>query len=145
MSGYNTLPPGADSSIVKPFKAHIPDSKVQQFKELIKLCPIGPEVYENNDRGNADRFLGMTRKWLSDAKEQWLNTFDWRKEEEYINSFPNFVARVKEDETGETIDVHFVALFSKRKDAVPIAFFHGWPGELNPMTALLSPMQKSFS
>lgn len=39
-----------------------------------------------------------------------------------INTFPQFTATV------EDIKVHFLALFSERKDAIPIVFLHGWPG-----------------
>ena len=125
MSGYDSLPSGAGAN-VKKFKVHIPDEKLDEFKLLIKLSPIGPAVYENSD-GNHDRKLGMTRKWLTEAKDQWLNNFDWRAHEAYINSFPNFTVPVTDD-GGEKFDVHFVALFSRKKDAVPIVFFHGWPG-----------------
>lgn len=47
------------------------------------------------------------------------------------------MARV-DDEAG-TFDIHFVALFSKRPDAVPVIFIHGWPGsflEFLPMSQL---------
>jgi microsomal epoxide hydrolase len=36
--------------------------------------------------------------------------------------------------------LHFVALFSERKDAIPIVFMHGWPGsfiEFLPMLELI--------
>jgi microsomal epoxide hydrolase len=62
-----------------------------------------------------------------------------RKEEEHINSFPNFTTDVKDDD-GTVFHVHFTALFSSNPDAIPIAFFHGWPGsflEFLPLMDLL--------
>ena len=50
-----------------------------------------------------------------------------RKREDYINSFPNYTLPIKDDD-GHDYTVHFVALFSEKEDAVPIAFYHGWPG-----------------
>lgn len=126
MSGYDSLPAGASPNI-KPFKAHVSDDKLNEFMQLIKVSPIGPVTYENSD-GNEDRGFGMTRKWLVAAKDQWLNKFDWRAQEDYINSFPNYTVQVTDDD-GEKFDIHFAALFSKKKDAIPIAFFHGWPGQ----------------
>lgn len=127
MSGYDSLPAGASNNI-RIFEANIPEEKLNELKQLIKLSPIGPVVYEN-DEGNHDRGFGMTRKWLVDAKEQWLNKFDWRVQEDCINSFPNFIVPITDD-GGDKFDVHFLALFSKKKDAIPIAFFHGWPGQI---------------
>jgi microsomal epoxide hydrolase len=42
---------------------------------------------------------------------------------------------------GSSFDIHFVALFSERKDAVPILMLHGWPGsflEFLPILRLLT-------
>jgi hypothetical protein len=125
MSGYDHLPSTAGSNI-KPFKAHVSDEKLEEFKLLIKLAPIAPLVYENG-KGNQDRRWGTPRDWIIDAREYWLTKFHWRAREDYINSFPNFMVSVT-DEFGGKFDVHVVALFSKKPDAIPIAFFHGWPG-----------------
>lgn len=50
-----------------------------------------------------------------------------RERETYINSFPNFVVDV--DDQDGPFRVHFAALFSKKQDAIPLLFMHGWPGE----------------
>jgi microsomal epoxide hydrolase len=51
---------------------------------------------------------------------------DRRKTEDHINSFANYKAKV--DHNGDTFEVHFVGLFSEKKDARPIIMTHGWPG-----------------
>jgi microsomal epoxide hydrolase len=50
-----------------------------------------------------------------------------RATERYNNSFPNFIAEVP-DIDNEIFRIHFVALFSKVPNAIPILFMHGWPG-----------------
>jgi microsomal epoxide hydrolase len=50
-----------------------------------------------------------------------------RAVEKTNNSFPNYIAHVKDDD-GEEFKIHFLALFSKKKDAVPLLYMHGWPG-----------------
>jgi microsomal epoxide hydrolase len=50
-----------------------------------------------------------------------------RSEEDFINSFPQFKTIVTDDD-GSKHEIHFMALLSEKKDAIPIAFFHGWPG-----------------
>ena len=45
-----------------------------------------------------------------------------------MNIFPNYIAAVKDDD-GCEYHIHFVALFSKKHDAIPLMCIHGWPGE----------------
>jgi microsomal epoxide hydrolase len=62
-----------------------------------------------------------------------------RAVEAEINSFPNYHLPITHD--GSSFDIHFVALFSERKDAVPILMLHGWPGsflEFLPILRLLT-------
>ncbi|EUC37785.1 hypothetical protein COCCADRAFT_33094 [Bipolaris zeicola 26-R-13] len=128
-----------DAQQTTPFELHVEEEKLQDFKTLLKLSPIAKETYENKqDEGGHGRF-GISRKWIVDAKKEWLETFDWRKEENIINSFPNFKTTINDDD-GNKYDIHFVALFSTKPDTIPIAFFHGWPGsflEFVPMMDLL--------
>ena len=73
MAAYSTLP-----STVKvkptPFTVSIPEEKLQQFQQLLKLSPVGIDTYENQQE---DLRFGLTRKWLSEAKAQWEDDFDW--------------------------------------------------------------------
>ena len=77
-------------------------------------------------------------------KKVWLNEFDWRIHEDRINSFPNFKASVKDTE-GNTIEIQSLALFSEKADAIPIAFFHGWPGSICEFLDLLDILKKRYS
>jgi microsomal epoxide hydrolase len=139
MADYSTLPPGATLQ-PKPFKAHVPEEKLQLLKDLVKLSPIAAPTFENT---NAGRHFGMNRDWLANAKEEWTTKFDWRKQEDRINASPNFTVLVKDD-SGIEIDVHFLALFSKKKDAIPIAFYHGWPGSILEFIDLLELLKKKY-
>lgn len=49
-----------------------------------------------------------------------------RKSEEEFNSFPHYTAPLSTN--GHNHTIHFMALFSKNKDAVPVIMTHGWPG-----------------
>jgi microsomal epoxide hydrolase len=139
MADYSTLPQGATLK-PKPFKAHVPEEKLQLLKDLVKISPIAAPTFENT---NAGRHFGMKREWLADAKEEWSTKFDWRKQEDRINASPNFTVLVKDD-AGIEIDVHFLALFSKKKDAIPIAFYHGWPGSILEFLDLLELLKKKY-
>ena len=73
MGDYKKLPSKAKVKPT-PFEAKVSEDKLSEFKQLIKLSPIGPATYENQQE---DRKWGMTRKWLSDAKEHWHTKYDW--------------------------------------------------------------------
>ncbi|KAK4546407.1 hypothetical protein LTR36_002084 [Oleoguttula mirabilis] len=150
MADYSKIPASAKLQ-PKPFTAHVDNEKLQHMRELLKLSPIGPAVFENSskDQGEnlmstTDRKYGMRRDWLSNAKEHWLNKFDWRKHEDHINSFPNFTVPVTDDD-GITTDLHFMALFSEKADAVPIAFYHGWPGSFLEFLKIFELLRKRYS
>src|SRR5262245_27920355 len=121
MADFSKIPASATLD-VKPFKAHVDDERLKHFKDLVKLSPVGPAVFENT---NCGRRYGMNRDWLTNAKKVWEGDYDWRKCEDRINSFPNFMASVKDAEDN-TIEVQFLALFSEKPDAIPIGFYHGW-------------------
>lgn len=136
---YATLP-STRTLDVRPFKAHVDQSKLDHMKELLSLSPVAPVTFENTHVG---RKFGIERHFAQNAKKVWLNDFDWRKHEDYINSFPNFKTTVT-DRTGNIIDVQFLALFSERPDAVPIAFFHSWPGSICQFLDILALLKERY-
>ncbi|KAK5064705.1 hypothetical protein LTR84_000539 [Exophiala bonariae] len=144
--GFETLPNGA-SSTIKPWRVDIPQESLDELNVLLKRTPLAPPTYENSLPDAEDRHLGVRRDWLTAAKKHWEDGgFDWRKKEEYINTFPHFKAQIHDDALSSDFDIHFVALFSKRSDAIPIVFVHGWPGsflEFLPMLELLRSRYKT--
>ena len=138
---YGVIPAGG-SLKPKPFYAHVAETRLRLFKDLIKLSPIAPPVYENS-KDRIRRPYGMRREWLLNAKEVWENEFDWREHEDRINSYPNFTVEIEDDQDGE-IQVHFIALFSRRLDALPIVLYHGWPGNFLEFTDLLDLLQERY-
>lgn len=122
-------------SSARPFTLHIPDQDLSEWRQLLQLSRLGPKTYENQQK---EENYGITYDWLSKAKDHWLNTYDWRAQESHINSFPNYKMTIDE------IDVHFVALFSQNKDAIPILFMHGWPGSFIEFLPMLEQLKKKW-
>ncbi|EGP86991.1 uncharacterized protein MYCGRDRAFT_71676 [Zymoseptoria tritici IPO323] len=119
---------------VKPFKAAVSDSALEDFKQLLRLSKVGPATLENSSQ--ADSAYGLSRDWTEKAKDYWLNKYDWRKTEERINSFENYKATIT-GEDGENLDIHFLALRSSKPDAVPVVLLHGWPGSVLEFLGML--------
>lgn len=139
---FDTLPSKA-SLKPKPFTAHVSDEALNDFKQLVKLSKIGPKTFENQVTDVKDyNNWGISRQWLADAKQRWENGYDWRRTEAEINKFPNYTVDIEED--GSTFSVHFIALFSKKADAVPIVLLHGWPGSILEFLGVLDIWQKKY-
>ncbi|KAJ8114567.1 hypothetical protein OPT61_g3578 [Boeremia exigua] len=122
-------------SSAKPFTLNIPDQDLDEWRQLLKLSKLAPKTWEGSQE---DRRFGVTHKWLFETKEYWLNTYSWRDEEKRINSFPNYRMQI------DGVDLHFVALFSEKKDAIPIQFLHGWPGSFIEFLPMLSLIREQY-
>ncbi|USW53907.1 Putative epoxide hydrolase, alpha/Beta hydrolase [Septoria linicola] len=139
---FDQLPSSA-SLKPKPFKAAVSDEDLDHFKQLLKLSKIGPKTFENLTTDVKDyRSWGISRQWLSDAKQHWETKYDWRKTEARINSFNNYTVSIEEE--GFTFDMHFVALFSEKPDAVPLLLSHGWPGSFLEFLAVLDLLRTKY-
>ncbi|KAJ7645429.1 Alpha/Beta hydrolase protein [Mycena polygramma] len=128
--------PATAKSTPTPFKVAVPDAAIDELQTLLKLAKVAPPTYESL---RPDAKFGVTTDWIQKAKNEWAN-FDWRKVEARINAFPQFKIPVA-DTDGTSFDIHFLALFSEKPDAIPILMLHGWPGsflEFLPILTMLS-------
>ncbi|KAF4632914.1 hypothetical protein G7Y89_g5203 [Cudoniella acicularis] len=139
LSGFSMAPLNATLKL-RPFRAAVPDKEVEHFKSLLRLSKVGPMTYEN--LAESAQF-GLQRERLKRAKEIWEQGYDWRKTEERINSFPNFVVPVEYE--GDLFSIHFVALFSQRQDALPVLLLHGWPGSFLEFLGVLDVYRNKYS
>ena len=140
---FSSLP--SDATLKpKSFKAHVSDEELNDFKQLLKLSKIGPKTYENQVADVKDfTHFGISRQWLQEAKQRWESGYDWRKTEDRINSYPNYTVEIEEE--GFKFDVHFIALFSEKKDAVPLALLHGWPGSFLEFLGTLDVLKSKYN
>ena len=69
---FGILPENAKN--VEPFTAHVPNGELMAFKEVLRHSKIIAPSYENTQE---DRRYGVTRAWMANAKEYWLDKFDW--------------------------------------------------------------------
>ncbi|KIV79949.1 hypothetical protein PV11_07488 [Exophiala sideris] len=118
-------------SPIRPYTISVPESKIERLKQKLALFDLPDEVpgVEPWSRGPP----------LADIKRlaaYWANGFDWRKVEAKLNSIPNFMTSIDVDGFS-TYDVHFVHQTSKVKNAVPLLFAHGWPGNFTEVTKVL--------
>ncbi|THY26078.1 alpha/beta-hydrolase [Aureobasidium pullulans] len=111
------------------------------LKALLRITPIASQTYESS-LPDADRRFGIRHDWLLKAIKEWRDTFDWRKHEVHMNTFDHFHMNI-DDKVGN-FHIHFVAMFSKKKDAVPLMLLHGWPGSFLVFLPTLDKLRKRY-
>ena len=139
---YNTFP-GQVSLKPEEYNAHVTDLELEGFKIALRISRLGPKTYENQVADPKDyRSFGINRQWLEEAKEYWLHNYDWRKTEDRINSLNNWTVKIEHE--GFEFHTHFVGLFSKKPDAVPLLLLHGWPGTFLEFLYVVEEFKKRY-
>ncbi|KAL8983572.1 MAG: hypothetical protein Q9205_002231 [Flavoplaca limonia] len=98
--------------------------------ELIK----NTQLPEEPQYPGVEPFYGIDLEVLKSLRENWLNTFDWEKEQASLNSFKHFTATI------EGLTIHFVHKTSNDPDAIPLLLTHGWPGSFLEFLPVIDPL-----
>lgn len=84
---------------------------------------------------------GFNSEFLKKVREYWMNTYNWREQEAYLNSFPHFKTNIA------GLDIHFI--HSKPKEeakknvkVLPLLLLHGWPGSFVEFTKIIPLLTK---
>lgn len=85
--------------------------------------------------------FGTNEAYLKELVNYWLTKYDWRKQEEALNRYPQYMADVK------GVKIHFQYIKGKGKDAKPLVLTHGWPDSylrFQKIIPLLTEGEQSF-
>ena len=100
---------------MQPFVLNIESNILEDISVRLKATRL-PE-----DFGNQDWRYGTERSYLGGLLEYWINDYDWKKTEEEINSYPNFICEIND------IPIHFLFVKGSGGSAKPLLLTHGWP------------------
>jgi microsomal epoxide hydrolase len=125
---------------VRPFAISHSDSQVADLKTLLRLSPLAPSVFENDDSRQGK--YGVSRSWMRSTRDAWLQ-FDWVSYEKKLNAYPHFVASVPDPaiRQGYKHDIHFVGVYNSDPKATPLILLHGWPGSFIEFLPLIEHLQ----
>lgn len=106
-----------------------------------------PFLLQRPRRPHQRHLYGISRDWLVTAQETWASPsfFSWRAHERRQNAFPQFKINITVPSDGEPFELHFAALFSTNKSAVPITLLHGWPGSWSEFAGVLDLLAKKYT
>ena len=112
---------------MEPFKINVEESVLIDLKQRLANTRWPGEITDSSWQ------YGTNLAYVKELCDYWLNEFDWRAQEQRINSFSNFVASVS------GLNVHFIYEKGKGPNSIPLIITHGWPStypeivDINPM------------
>jgi pimeloyl-ACP methyl ester carboxylesterase len=117
----------ADTTI-RPFHASIPQAAIDDMRKraLATRWPDKETVADHSQGAQLARLQALVRYWGTD--------YDWRKGEAKLNALPQFVTTI------DGVDIHFIHVRSRHKNALPLIISHGWPGSVFEQIKLIAPL-----
>ncbi|MGO4436867.1 epoxide hydrolase family protein [Rhizobium sp. RAF56] len=118
----------AASEAITPFHVHFSDHDLADLRRRV-AATRWPD--KETVSGHTQGVQLATIKKLAD---HWAKHYDWRKIEAKLNSYPQFVTNI------DGLDIHFIHVRSKEKNALPIIITHGWPGSIIEQLKIIEPL-----
>ncbi len=99
----------------KSFKINIKQSILDDLKSRIANTRWTDEIE------NSKWEYGTSKTYLEELCKYWENSFDWKKQEEYLNSFPHFKTTI------DGVGLHYIHQKGESKNSIPLLLTHGYP------------------
>ncbi|VVD83056.1 multidrug MFS transporter [Pandoraea aquatica] len=116
-----------DTSI-RPFQFHASEQSLKDLRQRIAATKWPSRELVN------DGTQGVQLETMKKLAQYWANDYDWRRVESKLNALPQFVTNI------DGVDIHFIHVRSKNKNALPIIVTHGWPGSVVEQLKLIDPL-----
>jgi len=113
---------------IRPFKHHVPEAELTELRRRV-LATKWP------DRETVkDATQGVQLATTQALAHYWATEYNWRKIEEKLNALPQFLTEI------DGLDIHFIHVRSKHKNALPLIVTHGWPGSIIEQMKIVGPL-----
>jgi len=119
---------GSDKTAIRPFKVNFSDAELADMRRRINATkwPERETV--------ADATQGVQLATTQKLARYWGTEYDWRPCEARLNALPNFITEI------DGLDIHFIHVRSKEKNALPVIVTHGWPGSVTEQLKIVEPL-----
>jgi pimeloyl-ACP methyl ester carboxylesterase len=113
---------------IRPFHVDVPDEKLADLRRRLAATrwPSAELVTDSSQ--------GVQSKMLQKLARYWEKDYDWRKVEKKLNGLPQFSTTI------DGLEVHFIQVKSRHKNAMPLIITHGWPGSVIEMLDVIGPL-----
>lgn len=113
---------------IHPFKYKATEGQLEELRRRIKATRFPErEIVDDSSQGVQSATIEKLAKY-------WAEDYDWRKVEARLNALPQFTTSI------DGVNIHFIHVRSKHKDALPIIVTHGWPGSVIEQLKIVEPL-----
>jgi pimeloyl-ACP methyl ester carboxylesterase len=116
------------SAEIRPFRVQFSDEALADMKRRVEATRW-PEREIVPDQSQ-----GVQLATIQKLASYWAKNYDWRKAEAKLNSYPQFKTNI------DGVDIHFIHVRSKEKNALPVIVTHGWPGSIIEQLKIIDPL-----
>ena len=113
---------------IRPFHVNVPEKKLADLKRRILATQWPEQEYVK------DASQGVQLATMKALAKYWATEYDWRKVEARLNALPQFITTI------DGLDIHFIHVRSKHKNALPVIITHGWPGSIIEQLKVIGPL-----
>jgi pimeloyl-ACP methyl ester carboxylesterase len=120
--------PVPDGTAIRGFKVKVAEADLADLRRRLKATRW-PEKETVDDLSQGPQLAK-----LQELVRYWATDYDWRKGEAKLNSFPQFKTNI------DGVDIHFIHVRSRHRNALPLLIAHGWPGSVFEQIKLIGPL-----
>ena len=113
---------------IRPFQIHVPQEALDDLRQRL-AATRWPEKETVTDQSQ-----GVQSATMKELVLYWQTDYDWRKVEAKLNALPQFITTI------DGLDIHFIHVRSRHKNALPLIITHGWPGSVLEQIKLIGPL-----
>ena len=117
-----------DKNAIRPFRVNVPEQELTELRRRINATKW-PERETVTDASQGVQLATMQK-----LARYWGTDYDWRKCEAALNALPQFITEI------DGLDIHFIHVRSKHKNALPLIVTHGWPGSVVEQLKIVGPL-----
>ena len=117
-----------DASLIRPYHISVSQEAITDLRNRINATRW-PDQETVNDQSQ-----GVKLNQIQSLVKYWGTDYDWHKAEDKLNALPQFVTNI------DGLDIQFVHVKSKHKNAMPLIITHGWPGSVFELLKVVGPL-----
>jgi len=118
----------ADSDSIRPLVIDVPEAELTEMRRRIDATrwPERETVPDDSQ--------GVPSSLMQELARYWATEYNWRACEKKLNALPQFITEI------DGLDIHFIHVRSKHKNALPLIVTHGWPGSTIEQLKIIDPL-----
>jgi pimeloyl-ACP methyl ester carboxylesterase len=124
----SAAPRFTETQAIRPFRFHASDQALTDLRRRIQATRW-PEKETVTDQSQ-----GVPLATMRELARYWATDYDWRKAEAKLSALSQFVTNI------DGLDIHFIHVRSREKNALPLIINHGWPGSVLEQIKLIGPL-----